>query len=557
MPPIVAQVILLLHLALLPFARMQQLSVSPTSYDSDGSVFTAQWSGLPASPLVLAIYMPATHSDSEWNAWFDINGPGGTISFPLPYYRQDVQLRILSSIHDTTSIAASNTITASSDERIQHIRLALGPYTNSLLLTYTTRDNVSSSVTFAPSSDPSAAATVTPFQRITYSASQMCGPPATNESIGFKDPGFHHTVLLSNLSSSLQYTYTINLPSSPAAQRNGSFYGPVGADRQTQVQMLLFGDMGVWSPYNSRSYRLQKPAPDTVALMRSIAESTKLPLVILNIGDISYARGIAFLWDDFMASIEPLTRFTPMMVGVGNHDFDFTGQKFDPPWFNNTNDSFGECGIAYSARFCMPPNALCGLGEACDGETHPPLPPFYYSYSQGPVYVVVISTETNFTVGSKQWRWLDTLLSSVDRSETPFVIVSGHRPLYTSSLKEDKFGDGLIQHVQPLLVKHRVDVYLSGHVHAYERTCVLNGPGECALSTADGFVHIVAGMAGNDYQVSWANTNYVTKMFPWLGFRSFNFGIVSATANASTLTLQYVVDVEGTVHDTVIIPSKF
>jgi hypothetical protein len=87
-----------------------------------------------------------------------------------------------------------------------------------------------------------------------------------------------------------RYTYTIDLPSSPAAQRNGSFYGPVGADRQTQVQMLLFGDMGVWSPYNSRSYRLQKPAPDTVALMRSTAESTKLPLVILNIGDMSNPR---------------------------------------------------------------------------------------------------------------------------------------------------------------------------------------------------------------------------------------------------------------------------
>ncbi len=36
-------------------------------------------------------------------------------------------------------------------------------------------------------------------------------------------------------------------------------------------------------------------------------------------------------------------------------------------------------------------------------------------------------------------------------------------------------------------------IRLPGHVHAYERTCVLNGPGECALSTADGFVHIVAG----------------------------------------------------------------
>ena len=129
-------------------------------------------------------------------------------------------------------------------------------------------------------------------------------------------------------------------------------------------------------------------------------------------------------------------------------------------------------------------------------------------------------------------------LSAVDRSQTPFVIVSGHRPLYTSSLHSDEFGAGLIQHVQPLLLKHRVDVYLAGkffffffagivragcplalciafdllcagHVHAYERSCVLNGPGACALSTADGFVHIVAGMAGNDYQVSWANSKCV------------------------------------------------
>ena len=135
------------------------------------------------------------------------------------------------------------------------------------------------------------------------------------------------------------------------------------------------------------------------------------------------------------------------------------------------------------------------------------------------MHTVVISTETNFTVGSKQWRWLDGDLSSVDRTKTPFVIVAGHRPMYTSSLHENKFGDGLIEHVQPLLLRHRVDVYLAGHVHAYERTCVLSGPGVCATSTDAGFVHIVAGMAGNDYQVSWANTGYVTEMFPWLGFR--------------------------------------
>jgi hypothetical protein len=68
----------------------------------------------------------------------------------------------------------------------------------------------------------------------------------------------------------------------------------------------------------------------------------------------------------------------------------------------------------------------------------------------------------------------------------------------------------------PTVMQHAPPAFLicrPGHVHAYERTCVLNGPGVCAVSTADGFVHIVAGMAGNDYQVSWANTKCATVAF--------------------------------------------
>ena len=92
------------------------------------------------------------------------------------------------------------------------------------------------------------------------------------------------------------------------------------------------------------------------------------------------------------------------------------------------------------------------------------------------MHVVVISTETNFTAGGKQWLWIDADLSAVDRAVTPFVIVSGHRPFYTSSLQEDKFGSALIEHVQPLLLKHRVDVYLSGGgpLHASSRFAALS-----------------------------------------------------------------------------------
>jgi hypothetical protein len=155
-----------------------------------------------------------------------------------------------------------------------------------MLLTYTTRANVSSAVTIYPSSDPFKSSTFEPFQSITYSASQMCGNPATNESIGFRDPGFHHTVLLPHLTPSTPYLYTIDLLASPSAQRNGSFTGPVGPSRSTPVNMLLFGDMGVWSPYHSRTYRLQKPAPDTVALMQRLSANSLLPLIILDIGDM-------------------------------------------------------------------------------------------------------------------------------------------------------------------------------------------------------------------------------------------------------------------------------
>lgn len=79
-------------------------------------------------------------------------------------------------------------------------------------------------------------------------------------------------------------------------------------------------------------------------------------------------------------------------------------------------------------------------------------------------------------MGSKQWRWLDADLASVDRSQTPFVIVTGHRPLYTSSLQEDKFGAGLIEHIQPVLLQHRVDVYLSGQSCAVDICLLWNAP---------------------------------------------------------------------------------
>ena len=55
-----------------------------------------------------------------------------------------------------------------------------------------------------------------------------------------------------------------------------------------------------------------------------------------------------------------------------------------------------------------------------------------HSYDFGMVHMVMFSTEHDFRPGSPQYIWLENDLKNVDRTKTPFVIVSGHRPMYCS-----------------------------------------------------------------------------------------------------------------------------
>ena len=44
----------------------------------------------------------------------------------------------------------------------------------------------------------------------------------------------------------------------------------------------------------------------------------------------------------------------------------------------------------------------------------------------------MMSTEHNFTQGSRQYTWMEQDLQQVDRHTTPWVVVGGHRAMYTS-----------------------------------------------------------------------------------------------------------------------------
>ena len=89
-------------------------------------------------------------------------------------------------------------------------------------------------------------------------------------------------------------------------------------------------------------------------LNRDVAAGT--PDFILHFGDISYARGKGYMWDQFMTQVTWVSERVPYMVGVGNHEYDHVsggekdpsgapGNGFHPKWGNYGDDSKGECGV--------------------------------------------------------------------------------------------------------------------------------------------------------------------------------------------------------------------
>jgi hypothetical protein len=77
-------------------------------------------------------------------------------------------------------------------------------------------------------------------------------------------------------------------------------------------------------------------------------------------------------------------------------------------------------------------------------------------------------------------------MSKVNRTSTPFLIFTGHRPNCIDSSDASPHGGNLTtaielqKAVEPLLVKYRVDSRFLGHEHSEQHNCIVIG-GECWL----------------------------------------------------------------------------
>ncbi len=193
----------------------------------------------------------------------------------------------------------------------------------------------------------------------TYTAADMCGPPANAEGWLPQGPGYFQSAVMTNLAPSTVYYYVFGDDTEGAGgwcDRERRFVSsPASGDSEERFTLFAFGDLGQdqldgtlnWSDGSDF-----QPSRNTTESMYQTFEASGdgTYSLVLHIGDIAYARGYASEWNNFFDQIEPLSDALPWLTIDGNHERDFPGSG--SLWTGT--DSGGECGVAYAHRFAMP-----------------------------------------------------------------------------------------------------------------------------------------------------------------------------------------------------------
>jgi len=278
------------------------------------------------------------------------------------------------------------------------------------------------------------------------------------------------TVKLENLLPNTQYFYEID------GEYQGNFTTlPMDGDHSKPLTLGMWADVGQTNVSAlNMEYLLHDVNPDLVLLA----------------GDLSYADAFQQRWDTWGRLMEPLMSHKLSLFCNADHELNVGNEQ----------------NIGYLFRYPAP------FEESNS-------PSFeYYSYKTGPLHIIALGSYTVFNHSSVQYRWLEQELARIDRRRTPWVLVMLHVPWYCSNFVH--IGEGLLmrESMEPLLYKYGVDIVLTGHVHAYERTFPVyqNETNSC------GPVHFDLGDAGNR---EGAYTDWLMPQPSWSAFREASFGV--------------------------------
>ncbi len=238
-----------------------------------------------------------------------------------------------------------------------------------------------------------------------------------------KSEGLLHKMTLTGLSENTRYIFRCH--SDKLAVGEGAFTTDVGPNRPYVVGLI--GD--------NRTFPNQfKRLNDYMMRHR--------PNLVINVGDICERGRFAHLWDrEYFKPNADVARFAPCYVSIGNHED-------NSPWFHY--------GLPYPGT--------------------DPKRGHYFSFNYGCVAYLAIDNYRSMIPGSPQYDWVVKTMESDAFRQARWRIVFCHEPAYSVGWQSwTEAGHPEVRNfILPLMEKHKVDIFLNGHTHAYERG-VLNG----------------------------------------------------------------------------------
>jgi hypothetical protein len=217
---------------------------------------------------------------------------------------------------------------------------------------------------------------------------------------------------------------------------------------------------------------------NNMAAITKLVANNKINWILHN-GDISYADGFQQRWDTYFRAFEGAVANSPYMVTLGNHEIGVIAA------LNLT--------VGYVHRFVLPgPYSI-----SMDYEN------LFYSWNYANIHFISLDTESIFDIAyisPKQIAWLEQDLAQVDRTQYPWIVVYGHRPLYCSGSSSDcvEMAELLRGNIEDLIYKYNVNLLFSAHKHNYERFWpVYQSVPEKTYTNPRATVHIVNGAGGN------------------------------------------------------------
>ncbi|OTB05340.1 hypothetical protein M426DRAFT_319888 [Hypoxylon sp. CI-4A] len=396
---------------------------------------------------------------------------------------------------------------------------------------------------------------------------------------------YSNAVTLTGLAPATTYYYKIGSTNSSVEH----FFSPRVAGDATPFSMNAVIDLGV---YGADGYTIQMDASkrDTIPSIDPSLNHTTISRLadtvddyefVVHPGDFAYAddwylkaknlldgeAAFQAILEQFYHQLSPIAGRKAYMASPGNHEAACgeipyvtglcpEGQKNFTDFMTRFGDTMATAFPSTSAIEVAKVNANKAQVLAN--------PPFWYSFEYGLLHFVMIDTETDFDdapdgVGgsaglnggpfgapNQQLEFLEADLASVDRSVTPWLLVGGHRPWYTTG------GGGCTacqEAFEPLLYKYGVDLAILGHVHNSQRfQPVYNNTADPkGMNDPTAPMYIVAGGAGNIEGLSDVGTNVSYNSFAYAD--DFSYAKISFL-DANNLQVDFIRSATGETLDT-------